>query len=112
MIMALSAETQQKDPFVSLKNRRKLLNRVYFPETWIWHCFTLKNRRETFELQTPHTITKWSGQAIGLSRDKGFGISRKAFFRTEKLLFVDFLFPSKSVRNEVGENYSVYLTIY
>ena len=112
-----------KDPFASLKGRRKVLNRVYFPETWIWHCFTLKSKREHFELQTPHTITKWSGQvrvsvilvsflfrenwktqtkAIGLSRNKGFGISRKAFFRTEKLLFVDFLFPSKSVRNEVS----------
>ena len=78
------------------------LNRIYFPETWIWHCFTLRSHKEVFNLQTPHSVTRWRAQAIGMSPTKGVGISRIQKFNTEKSVFVDFIFPAKTIRFEVN----------
>ena len=77
------------------------LNRIYFPETWIWHCFTLRSHKEVFNLQTPHSVTRWRAQAIGMSPTKGVGISQIQKFNTEKSVFVDFIFPAKTIRFEV-----------
>lgn len=84
------------------------LNRIYFPETWIWHCFTLRSHKEVFNLQTPHSVTRWRAQAIGMSPTKGVGISRIQKFNTEKSVFVDFIFPAKTIRFEVNSNSEFY----
>ena len=49
MILALTAETEQakeSNPVLRKEHKPIVLNRVYFPETWIWHCFNLKTPRE------------------------------------------------------------------
>ena len=109
MVLALTAETAQaKSSSPSLRRGSRSrdhepLNRIYFPETWIWHCFTLQAQREVFTLQTPHTVTKWHGEAFGLSTTSGIGLADGVSFTTQKLVFVDFLFPAKSVRFEEVE---------
>ena len=86
------------DPYFK---KQEPLNRIYFPETWIWHCFTLRSHKEVFNLQTPHSVTRWRAQAIGMSPTKGVGISQIQKFNTEKSVFVDFIFPAKTIRFEV-----------
>ena len=53
-------------------------------------------------MQTPHSVTRWRAQAIGMSPTKGVGISQIQKFNTEKSVFVDFIFPAKTIRFEVG----------
>jgi len=51
MIMALNEESQQATEYdiKAIRKSSQPLNRVYFPETWIWHCFTLRGKQEIFQ---------------------------------------------------------------
>ncbi|XP_065102652.1 C3 and PZP-like alpha-2-macroglobulin domain-containing protein 8 [Paramisgurnus dabryanus] len=89
------------------ENRR----RTFFPETWIWHCFNVSNVTGEAEirLDVPDSITTWVTEAIGLSREKGFGLARTVELRTFKPFFIDFTLPYSVVR---GEQTKVPLTVY
>ncbi|XP_077390785.1 C3 and PZP-like alpha-2-macroglobulin domain-containing protein 8 [Festucalex cinctus] len=85
--------------------------RTFFPETWVWHCLNVSSETGDAELRldVPDSITTWVTEAVGLSKDKGLGLAKRAELRTFKPFFVDFTLPYSLIR---GEQTKVPLTVY
>ncbi|XP_065561452.1 alpha-2-macroglobulin-like protein 1 isoform X3 [Artemia franciscana] len=76
--------------------------RTFFPETWLWQLFNLNdNGNHVQYVETPHTITTWTGRTLCVSRDTGFGMSAKADLEVFQLFFVELNLPYSVKRGEI-----------
>ncbi|XP_045561976.1 C3 and PZP-like alpha-2-macroglobulin domain-containing protein 8 isoform X2 [Salmo salar] len=91
--------------------RAEKRRRTFFPETWVWHCVNVSDVTGEAELRldVPDSITTWVTEAIGLSEEKGLGLSKRVELRTFKPFFVDFTLPYSVIQ---GEQTKVPLTVY
>ncbi|XP_029470045.1 C3 and PZP-like alpha-2-macroglobulin domain-containing protein 8 isoform X2 [Rhinatrema bivittatum] len=91
--------------------RAEKRKRTFFPETWIWRCFSVSNTTGEghLQLEVPDSITTWVTEAIGLSEDKGLGLAKQMEVKIFKPFFVDFTLPYHVIR---GEQIKIPLTIY
>ncbi|MCW3992626.1 MAG: alpha-2-macroglobulin, partial [Candidatus Bathyarchaeota archaeon] len=83
--------------------------RQFFPETWIWDSVeTGPDGRGSLDVVAPDTITTWQLRAVGISREKGLGISEDSL-RVFQPFFLKVDLPYSCVR---GEEFPVRVALY
>ncbi|XP_054835570.1 C3 and PZP-like alpha-2-macroglobulin domain-containing protein 8 [Eublepharis macularius] len=91
--------------------RAEKKKRVFFPETWLWHCLNVSHVSGEAQLQVevPDSITTWLTEAVGMSEDSGMGLARQASLTTFKAFFIEFTLPYRVIR---GEQTKIPLTVH
>ncbi|XP_042310156.1 alpha-2-macroglobulin-like [Sceloporus undulatus] len=79
--------------------------RKFFPETWLWDIYVVKNLGQdaseiTVPVTIPDTITEWRAGAYCMSADTGFGLASTTTLTAFKPFFLDFTMPYSVVRGE------------
>jgi CD109 antigen len=83
--------------------------RQFFPETWLWDTLETGTDGEvSLPVVAPDTITTWQLRAVGISREKGLGISEDAL-RVFQPFFLKVDLPYSCVR---GEEFPVRIALY
>jgi len=91
-------------------NKPKVALRNYFPETWLFYMELVDDEGVlNRKLESPHTITTWSGEAICMSDKVGLGAATPANLQVNQDFFAELRLPSFVKRGEVFPlNVSVY----
>ena len=76
--------------------------RSFFPETWLFKLQDLDvSGQYEEELEAPHTVTTWVGEAFCTSAMKGVNIADKASFKVQQDFFVSMRTPYSIKRDEL-----------
>ena len=76
--------------------------RAYFPETWLFDLADLDSfGQQNLEVNAPHSITTWIGEAFCTSEDTGFTVSDQASFKVDQDFFIDMKVPYSIKRDEL-----------
>ncbi|XP_077187621.1 C3 and PZP-like alpha-2-macroglobulin domain-containing protein 8 isoform X2 [Paroedura picta] len=90
--------------------RAEKKKRIFFPETWLWHCLNVSQGSGEAQLQVevPDSITTWLTEAVGMSEERGMGVAGQASLKTFKAFFIEFTLPYRVIR---GEQTKIPLTV-
>ncbi|RUS82883.1 hypothetical protein EGW08_009348 [Elysia chlorotica] len=84
--------------------------RSNFPETWLWSLTVVGPDGEATMTETaPDTITSWSGNAVCVNQDQGFGLSEVTSLTTYQPFFISIHLPYAAVK---GERFPIMVTVY
>ncbi|XP_015280131.1 PREDICTED: C3 and PZP-like alpha-2-macroglobulin domain-containing protein 8 [Gekko japonicus] len=91
--------------------RSEKKKRIFFPETWLWHCLNVSQVSGEAQLQVevPDSITTWLTEAVGMSEERGLGVAEQASLKTFKAFFIEFTLPYRVIR---GEQTKIPLTVH
>ncbi len=83
--------------------------RQYFPETWLWETLTTDGEgKATLSVEAPDTITEWKMRAVGISKEKGLGVSEDTL-KVFQPFFLKLDLPYSCIR---GEEFPVKVALY
>ena len=83
--------------------------RQYFPETWLWtDVMTGDSGTASLTAEAPDSITTWMLRAVGLSKERGLGITETQL-RVFQPFFLQVDLPYSAIR---GEEFSVKAALY
>ncbi|XP_072261704.1 complement C3-like [Pyxicephalus adspersus] len=83
--------------------------RSYFPESWLWTLFELKNPKAEskssivtvpLQLNLPSSVTTWIVQAVSIKKNQGICVSNAYPLTVSMKFFVDLRIPYSIRRNE------------
>ncbi|XP_065060460.1 alpha-1-macroglobulin-like [Rhopilema esculentum] len=102
---------RKKTKPVVKEEKKDVIVRTDFPETWIWEETKVDSvtGKKTLEVKVPDTLTTWYANAFAMSSQRGVGVSTTASLLVFQPFFVSLTLPYSLVR---GESVKVPVTVF